>query len=287
MSALEKLPEAATFACPEAAAVLDQLRSGAPFVLLLVDQVERRAASLETVLDEMADAETKIVWIGNPLRSPLTIERVFLQAVGAEADLRVERSPADLALILTRSAGAAKRLLLILQQPETLDPEARDALAGMAGFLPLGEPRVQILFAGTSSFAPLQRRQAMVSVASRTLIEPEEIEPSAPRRLESVPLLMLLLLTGLGALMTPALLQSSRPSDRATPEPMTAHAAPPPSIAAPPQPAALDVAALRREFDAFLAQRAPTIPALSDSQKDALFQEFLERHRQTHALEAL
>ena len=48
----------------------------------------------------------------------------------------------------------------------------------------------------------------------------------------------------------------------------------------PPAPPADDLAALRREFDVFLAQRAPTVSALSDNEKDALFQEFLERHRQ-------
>ena len=312
MSTLDSLP--ANQSSPEVAEALAGLRAGKRLVTLAIDDVDRRVRALEAVLDELADLDArdgdlKIVWIGNPLRSPLTIERVFLQAVGAEADLRVERSPAELAQLLTRSAGDAKRLLLILQQPETLDAEARDRLAALAGFLPDHGPTVQILFSGTRSFQELPCRRSL-ALAVRPLVFDREPAPPSRGRLEALPLLLLLALAGAGAMVTPALLRRPPPPTQAAPaSAVPASAAPAasgtdftapitsgttalkelstPADAASPSAQTVDVAALRREFDEFLAHRAPVLRTLSESQKEALFQEFLQRHRERSAAQPM
>ena len=314
MSAAENLPETAAQIEPEAVRALEQLRSRVPLATLLINEVDRRAAALEAVIESLG-TDVKVVWVSNPLRSPLTIERIFLQAAGPEADLRVERSPAELAEMLRHAAGDARSLLLILQQPETMDATARDTLAEIAAVLMSkaghapDSPAVQVLFSGTPAFRMVQSRRQLVLAPRREMLAYEcERQPTARRR-EALPLLLLLLIAGVGAWTTPVLLrhtvtpgrqlQADRSDPLMRPSPATAPesnavetlalpAIPPASAAQPtaidlspsPVPApAIDVAALRREFDAFLAQRAPTLPDLSDRQKEALFQEFLARHQ--------
>ncbi len=117
--------------------------------------------------------------------------------------------------------------------------------------------------------------------------------PRPPAASCSACVLLLLLLAGAGAIYwqnDPTAPGPVRPTlgPRADLAPKAAAAAaaprPPRRPAPPPAPAPApteDVAALRREFEAFLAQRAPAVAALSEREKDALFAEFLARHRQT------
>lgn len=268
-------------------AALDDLRAGKPFATLLIDGAATRAAALESLLNQVTDEGTRVVWVGNPLRSPLTLERLFLQTGCAEADLRVERNPAELAGMLARTGGDAKRLLLIVQQPDTLDVDARETLGRMAPYLADRDPAVQVLFCGSCAFRVPevgQRAAVPASVPAPWVPEPEPEPEPEPRRLlgGAVPLLSLLLLAGVGASISHIILTGSDPVrtpavEVASPAPVQSASAA--KLSAPAGPTD-DVAALRREFDAFLAQRAPTVAALTDSQKDALFQEFLERHRQ-------
>ncbi len=291
MSALETLRDAIDADAPVAAEIIARLHAGDRLVALKVNEVGRRAATLEAVLEQLTDKQTKLAWIGNPLRSPLTIERLFLQAVGAEADLRVERSPADLAAMLVRAGAPACRFLLLLQQPETLDPEARETIAALAECLPDAEPQVQFLFCGTEAFALPQPAAIVAAAAIAAAPDPE---PTPPRRArERLPLLLLLLLIGLAALASPALLQhAGHPIP--PPEPLAAQTSPqafapapalPASTVPATPPATVDVASLRREFDAFLSERKPSVTTLSEEEKNVLFQEFLD-HRRRLTLQA-
>ena len=287
MTTLDQLPAEMAGLSAELTVALEDLRSGKPFATLLIDGASTRAAALESLLDQMTAEGTRVVWVGNPLRSPLTLERLFLQTGCAEADLRIEQSPADLTRMLARTGGDAKRLLLIVQQPDKLDVHARETLGRMAPYFADGEPVLQILFCGSSSFrAPevQQKPAALPAIISAPLPSDEEPRPS---HRGAAPLLLLLLLAGLGAAISQMFLtpwdteQAPLPQAVSAPSALSASAAKP----NPPLPAD-DIAALRREFEAFLAQRAPTVSALNDGQKDALFQEFLERHRQGSTLPA-
>lgn len=282
MTTLDQFPAEMVGPTAELTAALDDLRSGKPFATLLIDAANTRAAALESLLDQVTEEGTRVVWVGNPLRSPLTLERLFLQTGCAEADLRVERRPAELTRMLARAMEAEKRLLFIVQQPETLDVDARETLGRMAPYFADGEPIVQILFCGSSSFRvpEVQEKAATVpaTIPAQWLPEPE----SRPSHGGAVPLLLLLLLAGIGASISQMFLTPSDPLrppllEAVSPQPVRSASATKPDAAAS---QVEDIVALRREFEAFLAQRAPTVSALSESQKDALFQEFLERHGQ-------
>lgn len=279
MSAAESTT-ADTIESPLVADVVVRLHAGAVFVDLREDSLARRAADLAAILAQFAAESTKVIWTGNPLRSPLTIERLLLQAAGPDADLRFERTPEDLAAMLAAAQDGEQRRIVVVQQPETLDPQARDTLAAMAPFLETSERHVQILFCGTTAFQPIPPRPApslphLLAGADLALLD----EPAPSRfalRREAFPLLALLALALFGALW----FGRDRSPVRPTPAAASAAVAEPPprTEATAPTP---DIAALRREFEAFLATQPNRFSALTPDQRDALFEEFLQRTRKS------
>ncbi len=260
---------------------IELLTSGGVFASLLTDNTEQRAAALEALLEQLADARTRVAWVGNPLRSPLTIERFLIQIVGPEIDLRVDRDPAELARVVARPVGDEARLLIIVQQPETINAEMRDLLGAMAGHLRGVAFPVQFVFVGSSSFVPPTIAPVRLEPPIAHGFE-AELMTSANKRRDVLPLLLLLLAVTLGVVVS----MWPRPVDEAPHAALVAGAAAQaaPSEAgmnaAPPSsPAPTDVAFLRHEFDTFLAQRASSLPPLSESQRDALFNDFLTHHR--------
>lgn len=279
--------------------IVADLHAQAVFATLRDDDVQRRATTLAAILDELAGAAT-IVWIGNPLRSPLSVERFFLQAAGPAVDVRLERDPAVLARMLVE-ADTAQRLLVV-QQPESMDPELRDLLAGMAPHL----TGVQILFCGTSNFRPLPLHRERLPVTALSIVNGK-----ARRRREWLLLVVLVLLVGLGATAVfhapPAV--PSVPAQASTGGAVSGHAPPAvpsaqastatattpdpapslPAGAAAPQidvrlptsspqqqtPIASNLQTLRQQFDQFLDTQAPRLASLTAAQRDELFQEFL------------
>lgn len=288
MTSLDKLSGEVLDASTAVDAAVHDLRSGAPFATVLVDGSGRSAQAVETVLNRVAEDGTRVVRVANPLRSPLTLERLFLQVVGPEADLRIERSPAELTRLLARPVGKEARLLVVVQQPETLDVDAMQTLGRMAPHFPAVTPSVQFLFCCPPAFQPPEPQPtpnlpALVPVGRVPMVPEEEPEP---RRREILPFVLLfLLLAGAGIVIWQAYLEGfsrTRPAIRKTEAaPLTQSATPANPVA--PRPPTDEVAALRREFEVFLSQRAPFVAGLSPAQKDALFREFLNRQRQRSA----
>lgn len=265
MTALEQLQEQCAVDLPIVAAIVERLRAGVTYVELIEDKVEIRAANLAAVLEHLGGDDIKLVWTGNPLRSPLTIERLILQAAGPEADLRLEQTPEQLARMLTLSPGPESARLVIVQQPETLDPIARETLAQMEPHLATSTPRVQVLFCGTSTFHPIENPPPTQPIRTAIALREPVPELRTASRREVVPLLLLLAVTTMGSFWaTP--ITSAR-----LPEPLRA-------AATPSQPT-IDIASLRREFDQFLAQQPNRVANLTPDQRNALFQEYLQHTR--------
>lgn len=105
---------------------------------------------------------TRVVRVGNPLRAPLTIERILIQSGQMEAGLLTDDA-ADQAMhrLCHRRDGEA-RVLLAIDQAETLSPAALRTLVRIAA--PSGPPRppqgsvqadLHVVFIGTPAFAAL------------------------------------------------------------------------------------------------------------------------------------
>lgn len=261
---------------PEVSRAVARIMSGAHFTCLLLDDKQQRATALEAVLDRINDPNTRTVWVGNPLRSPLTIERFLIQIVGPEVDLRVDRTPAELVKLMTQPVGDESRLLVVVQQPETMGAEARDTLAAISSRLAGASLQMQFLFVSSTSFTLMTINEQSADVP---MLAPPTVAVRRPllTRLQVLLPLALVLGAALGVSGTFAFSNLRvQLADMFSPP-----AAPviTPEVVKPAVPAEPDLVALRREFDAFLAKRASITPPMSETQKDALFRDFLAQHR--------
>lgn len=146
---------------PVQTAHLDPLRSG-PTILPRFSAVLHGGADAAHALLAAAGPGTRVVRVGNPLRAPLTIERILIQSGQMEAGLLTDDA-ADQAMhrLCHRRDGEA-RVLLAIDQAETLSPAALRSLVRIAA--PSGPPRppqgsvqadLHVVFIGTPAFATL------------------------------------------------------------------------------------------------------------------------------------
>ena len=233
---------------PDVTGTAERVLAGELFTGLLLDDAEQRAFALETLLGTVVEDDTRVVWVGNPLRSALTIERFLIQIAGPEIDLREERTPKEIAGIIAKQVGSETRLLVVVQQPETISAETIQLLVQTGWYLGGEAIQVQFLFAGSSAFVV---PRIAASSSGLDAARPADRRQSPPVRQGALPLLMLLLAVAVGVMVS----------------------APPPSHDGMPHraPSSLDVALLRREFDVFLAQRTPPLPHMSGRDKETLF----------------
>ena len=248
-----------------------RLMSGDVFTALAVEGREQRAAGLEAILQAVVDPGTRVIWVGNPLRSPLTIERFLLQIVGPEVDLRIERGPAELARLIAQPEGAESRILVIVQQPETINPETIEQLGAMAGHLGSEAVQLQFLFVGSPALRLPKMAVAELGRISHPDVDIARFVSNAPQasRFEAgdwtigpVPRQWNFLpwLCGLLGLFLSGVFIIA---------------------GATPQTTASQTDRLHQHFTAFLNERAASLPPLSNAQKNALFDDFLARgHRE-------
>ena len=146
---------------PVQTAHLDPLRSGST-ILPRFSAVLHGGADAAHALLAAAGPGTRVVRVGNPLRAPLTIERILIQSGQMEAGLLTDDA-ADQAMhrLCHRRDGEA-RVLLAIDQAETLSPAALRTLVRTAA--PSGPPRppqgsvqadLHVVFIGTPAFAAL------------------------------------------------------------------------------------------------------------------------------------
>ena len=139
-----------------------------------------RLAGLEAAAVAMANGSVTSVRVGNPLNSPLTLQRILIQMDldGGEDDADAD-DEARLVRLLGERRGAQSRIVLVVERAETLDPAVLLLLQRIAS--PPGA--VQILFVGGPAFwalldaaelAPLRR------ALTGQEMEPAEVAPPAP-----------------------------------------------------------------------------------------------------------
>ena len=192
---------------PDVRGPVERVMSGDLFTGLLLDETEQRALALESLLGKVVDDDTRLVWVGNPLRSPLTIERFLIQIAGPEIDLREERSAKELAQIIAKQIGSETRLLIVVQQPETINAETIQLLVQMGWYLSEEAVQVQFLFAGSSAFVVPRLAEPTMAFASKfEAREPADIEvlQTGPRRRDVLPLIVLLIAITIGVVFSMA-----------------------------------------------------------------------------------
>jgi hypothetical protein len=122
-----------------------------------------RSAGIEAAAVAMANGSVASVRVGNPLASPLTLQRILFQMDldGGEDDADAD-DEARLVRLLEKRRGAQDRIVLVVERAETLDPAALPQLQRIAS----APGAVHILFVGGPAFwllledaelAPLRR----------------------------------------------------------------------------------------------------------------------------------
>ena len=127
------------------------LQAGHPFSLLLAEDERQRASGIESLMDAIADTNTRFTRATNPLRARLTLERLLIQVISNYQDDMI----ADPAAIIRRIAerrGDETRVILVVERAETLHPEVLRFFGQTATLFPDGVPRLQILFVGLPEF---------------------------------------------------------------------------------------------------------------------------------------
>jgi len=152
-----------------------------------------RSAGVEAAAVAMANGGVASVRIGNPLASPLTLQRILFQIDldGGEDDADVD-DEARLARLLEERRGARDRIVLVVEQAETLDPATLPQLQRIASV----PGAVHILFVGGPAFwalldgaelAPLRRALTGQGMEPAVVALPIPVitSPVAPVRLSA------------------------------------------------------------------------------------------------------
>lgn len=156
------------------------LPKGPRCVAIIAAQPASQAAGLEAAAAMMANGDIASVRVGNPLNSPLTLQRILFQMdLGGTGDDAAVDDEAHLARLLEERRGAQDRLVLVVERAETLDQAALLSLQRLAS----APGAMQVLFVGGPAFwallddaelAPLRR------VLTRQGTEPAVVTPPAP-----------------------------------------------------------------------------------------------------------
>ena len=128
-----------------------------------------------------AGPDTRLIRVGNPLRAPLTIERILIQTGLVEAGLLTdEETDAAVQQLLRRDDPTT----LVIEQAETLSPAALQTLARLAlvpapWFAGRAVP-LHVVFAGKPGFAGLVLATPDVGPIRDALPHVPEAEPAIP-----------------------------------------------------------------------------------------------------------
>ncbi len=135
-------------------AALIKLRSREPFAAILAYDEAARQTALATALAGLDRAGAFVVRIGNPLRTPLTMERILIQLAGFQTDVaNSEDTDRFMRAVIKRLHTGRERLVLSVEQADTLHPLALVLLDQIARPLEPGGPAPQVLLVGTPAFA--------------------------------------------------------------------------------------------------------------------------------------
>jgi len=181
---------------------LDRFRTGALAAAVMDAGPEQLAARVDATVTRLCGGATVCLRVGNPLRAPLTLERILIQIAGAETDLVIDGDSGTLRRAL---AQRGSRILFVIEQAETLHPPVLLVLQQML-LTPASSMEVRVLLAGAPALHDLLHHCAlaaklgpirnMLDLASPPdqpdqLFDPPELdepELDAPEPAEAVPL---------------------------------------------------------------------------------------------------
>ena len=159
---------------------VDSLETGHPFAAVLHEADDMREGALRDAVAAAAGPGTRTIRVGNSLSSPLTIERLVFQLSGAREDgLSVTNS--TIGQLCAPRAGE-RRVVLVIEQAETLDGAALRALQAAGLEARNFEHPLQVLFAGKPAFLSLLRDPDLALIRYTVMPDATELDelPAGP-----------------------------------------------------------------------------------------------------------
>lgn len=176
---------------------------------------QKQPAEVENAIRQLAEDQIGFVRVRNPLIAPLSLDRLVLQITGDDADEqwldnidRVRRS-------LVARSTMRRQIVVVVEQAETLTPEALEFLHGLPGLSDPSLAPVQVALVGSSALGarladsptyiihdPAESVPASVSPSPKVISQAVRPSASRNRRPRSVSLLVAtLVLAGAGAIL--------------------------------------------------------------------------------------
>ena len=131
-------------------------RDDTPFKSILIEDERERAVSASALLATLSGTTVRVVQVGNPLRSLLTLERILIQVGAVKHDAFREVDARLIVQAMTDRQGSEARIVLLIDRAETLHPMVLHSLQAMEPhFVQAGRPTLQVLFVGHPAFLAL------------------------------------------------------------------------------------------------------------------------------------
>ncbi len=140
---------------------------GAPCVTVLLGSGPAHEEAVRSLLATLAPG-ARVIRVGNPLRSPLTIERILIQGGRIETGLLPDDVAEQALQRLCQRRDGESRVVLMIEQAETLGTSALRILSRLVA--PGGRPSLgaaallQVVFVGQPSFKQLVKDKAAAAI---------------------------------------------------------------------------------------------------------------------------
>ena len=168
------------------ATALAKLRAREPFATILTYDLAARTDALDAAAQVLQRNGAHIVRVGNPLRTPLTLERLVIQLAGFQPGLGSD-TDAIMRAVLNQMHAGRDRVVISVEQADTLHPLALLLLDQITLPRVPGGKAPQVLFTGTPAFARclshpmLDRMRAVLGMGSADPVtDPPADRPADP-----------------------------------------------------------------------------------------------------------
>lgn len=156
-----------------------------PFVIHLIPDEQDATVAAASIVAGLAGPDVRVVRAGNPLRSPLTLDRILIQVSGPDGVVQGSDASLLVRAIAERQAQET-RVVLLVEQAETIHPKVLRSLQAMAPFfVQAGSPALQVVFVGRPSFRDLLDGEQLPLLRAALDAGPPAMPPIAEPALRS------------------------------------------------------------------------------------------------------
>ena len=157
---------------------------GGAFTALLRDDDRQLAAAVDKLVATVTEPEARLIRVGNPLRSPLTLERIMIQVAGPEGEVFLGDDPGLVVHAIAERQREEARVVLLIEQAETLHPKALRSLQAMAAYFMQDEqPVLQVVFAGRPAFRALLSGEELAPLRQALFSDDDPPKPATAVKL--------------------------------------------------------------------------------------------------------